>query len=132
MTQTIAQLLFHILMHVASTCHSRRVRPSIHISIHPFIHPSHQSIHPSIHSSIHPSTVSWVHRPKVSNAHFTIISASLCLVPSFSEYIFPRYTIPLHRQASLFLVCLPFVSLPSPRTPPPLPVCYLPIFRFDQ
>src|SRR6218665_2545451 len=76
----------------------------------------------------HPSIVPWVQHPLVSNAHLTVFSTHLCLVSSFSECMFPHYTIPLHHPAILFLVFLFLISLPSLRTRPPLPVCYLPFY----
>jgi len=61
-----------------------------------------------------------------------LFSTRLCLVPSISACIFPRYTIPLHRPAIPFLVVLFSFSLSSPRTPPLLPVCYLPFYKCVQ
>ena len=79
---------------------------------------------------IHPSIVPWVHHQLVSTAHLTIVSmACASVLSSFSECIFPRYTIPLRRQAIPFLVVLFLFSLPSPRTPPPSAVCYLPFYK---
>src|SRR6218665_2292854 len=57
-------------------------------------------------SHIHPSIGPWV-----SNARLTIVSMHLCLAPSFSEYIFPRYTI-LFISSSHALLGRPFVVFP--------------------
>src|SRR6218665_601162 len=82
--------------------------------------------------SIHSSNVRWVHHPLVSNAHLTIIIHASLSCAFLSECIYPRYTISLHRPAILFLVFLFLFFHPSPRTPPPLPVCYLSFYRCAQ
>ena len=81
---------------------------------------------------IHPSNNSWIHHPLASNAHFTIIfHASLScafLIRMYISSLHHSFTSPSHS----LLVFLLLLSFPTPRTPPALPVCYLPCYRCVQ
>ena len=96
---------------------------AINIVLYCIVYPSIHCIHPLFHGLI----TRWC--PMHT---WLLFSTRLCLVPSFSECIFPRYTILLHRPAIPFLVVLFLFPLSSPRTPPLLPVCYLPFYRCVQ
>src|SRR6218665_3575035 len=83
------------------------------------------------HSQYLPSITRWC--PMRIQLFFPCVSV-LCL-NSFSECVFPHYTILLYRPggpAILFLGFLFLLPLPSFQTPPPLPICHLPFYRCAQ
>ena len=78
----------------------------------------------AVHTSIFP----WVHHSLVSNARSTIcFHVSLSRSFLFTHVIL-RCTIPLYPPAILLVL----FSAPSPWTPPPSSVCYLPFYRYVQ